>query len=173
MYLLVFIALYIVSNATTVHIVYTSQLSLTELGLFQATVHPSMWWKHKLTVDHVYIPPPALLFFFLFEPHYKAWLSQFCQPIVESVDMDLQQFPLTWNHLIAPEALPAEGNPAELRWCTPNQLVAANSACTQVCSGVSVSMHLKLMRQEAAGRRPWSWGYIHFFQENDQLHSPS
>lgn len=32
MYLLVLIAIYVVSNA--VHIVYTSQLSLTKLGLF-------------------------------------------------------------------------------------------------------------------------------------------
>lgn len=71
-------------------------------------VHPGMWWKHKLTVDRVYIPPPPLLFFFLSEPQFKAWLSKL-QPIVSSVDVDLQQFPVTWNHLIAPGALPAAG----------------------------------------------------------------
>ncbi len=73
-------------------------------------VHPSMWWKHKLTVDRVYIPPPPLLFFFLFEPQYKAWLSKFQGPIRSSVDVDLQQFSVTWNHLTAPEAVPLQSS---------------------------------------------------------------
>lgn len=133
-----------------------------------------------LTVDHVYIPPPALLFFFLFEPHYKAWLSKFCQPIIRQCRHGPPAVPSDLESPDSTRGLTGGGNPTKLHWGRPNQLTTATAKAThtQVCSGVSVSMHPQLMRQEAwgytflSGKRTITFAFIELENSFDTVTKP-